>query len=120
MGGPGRVEQWWAGLEQERCRAGLEPERWGRLSHGGDRILLLPGDSQWLQRLGGSLAQPRVFLPPFSPAAAADIQIVKRSDGSDWSLGSGGFGKVGCRWFAINYVFTCCSQCSCLHPELDA
>lgn len=37
-----------------------------------------------------------MFLLPLSPAP--DIQIVKRPDGSDWSLGSGGFGKVGGRW----------------------
>lgn len=35
--------------------------------------------------------QPRCHLP------AAELEICKRPDGSDWELGSGGFGKVcGC------------------------
>jgi hypothetical protein len=30
-----------------------------------------------------------------NPTTSAEIEIAKRPDGSDWLLGSGGFGKVG-------------------------
>ena len=43
--------------------------------------------------------------PVLSVALPAEVEIAKRPDGSDWLLGSGGFGKVG----------AACRRSACLH-----
>lgn len=58
----------------------------------------------WLEASGRfrHIALPLPDLTPFSHQLVsplhAEITIVKRPDGSDWCLGSGGFGRVGYPW----------------------
>lgn len=49
----------------------------------------------WTRMLACRLCTPATQPTCCRPLVFAEIEICKRPDGSDWELGSGGFGKVG-------------------------